>query len=106
VTLGPKDKLLEKFRDMAVSRGGACWFKPNDAIGVVEETRAHRVPILGIDSATIGSDWVVPSHFVDYSAMSSPPVDIYNHAIGYLRGHSSEDIYFEIVLGESVEGKQ
>jgi hypothetical protein len=108
VILDQRDKLLEKFRDVAISRGGILWFKPNDAIRLLEEARAHHVPVLGIDGAFIRSETTQPSmaDSIDYTGMRVPPVDIYDDAIGFLHCRSNADIYFEIVLGKVVEGKQ
>ena len=96
-------KVMRKFENVAILNGYTYFFKPLDAIRVIEEARTLGISVLGIDGAVINNYFTQPNleHSIDYSDPNkSQPSDIYEHAIDFVRRRSNMDIYFEVVLDE------
>jgi hypothetical protein len=103
VTHDLSDQLLEKFREVAIRRANSYWFRPLDALRVLEAAKATGLRLLGMDAASLDADsvtlWQADSW--DYSRGSAPPVEnVYEHANQFIRQRSERDLYFEIVLAD------
>jgi hypothetical protein len=105
--------VLPEFADVAELRGNTYWFRPKDAIRVIEAARRKSVRLLGFDAAFLTKHSTQPSmaDSWDYSVRSTAVNDPYTHAIGFIRERTqhnakwlpNKEIFFEIVLEENSE---
>jgi hypothetical protein len=95
-------KVLRKFANVAVEKGGAYWFTAANAVLVIKEASTQRVGVLAIDGATIEDETIHTraADCVDYSAMRPRPSNVHDRAIAFIQQRSGLDIYFEVVLDE------
>ncbi len=71
--------ILEEFSISAIKRAKALYFKPRDAIRLVDECERNQMAIIGLEGLDLRGEYIVPDMktIVDLSDLQAPTWDAY-----------------------------
>lgn len=92
------DLIEKEFGCKAVIRGRLYFYRPDDAIAVIEKCKQYNMRVLGIDAFICTNDTTQPvsEHSVDYSWTP----DSWPKAAEFIRKRADLGLVFEIVYDD------
>jgi DNA-binding XRE family transcriptional regulator len=90
--------IVRSFQSRAVERGGLLFFKPSDALTVVNQLRQSGVRVLGLDAVRVGANYTQPS-MADSIDLSDETTANWDKAEAFLTDKLNSKFLFEIVAG-------
>ena len=99
-----RDDSEQEFAERAVQRAGLRLFSAEDALLLVGRAAALNVAILGVDGFSFadGKTTSLIENIADFSAAVAAGQGCWDDATGFIESRRSDDLLFEIVLGDFV----
>jgi hypothetical protein len=96
------ESVFRQYQEVAVRVGGLVWFRPPDALRVLETGETEGIELLGFDGTFVEPSSITPSlaDSWDYNSRTAWPKvdDPYEHARQFITDRLESGLCFEIVL--------
>jgi hypothetical protein len=93
------EDLETRFASRGVKRGGLLLFRPAEALAFIDEARAERTPVLGIETFTLTEQTTQShlDHILDLSD-AEETFDTWSRAAEFVSERADGDYFFEVTV--------